>query len=152
MVRSSLLFSTENDHSDLPYTDDVTIGPVSEETSSESFSSSPSQPSSVAESPFQLPRQKSDSERARMRLNQVQTQLNFLLDVATNPPERVLTPVPTLTLSRHLPVWLTDALHGLGKGNTNGYNDFAMEQLRHNPVIPLQAAATHSSAIRRVGG
>ena len=102
LVRSALFFSSENDHSDLPYPDDITTGPVPEEASTESISLSPSPASSVAEIPAaQLPRQKLYSERAIVRLNQVQTQLNFLLHGASNPQEteRVLNHVRTSNYS-----------------------------------------------------
>jgi len=75
-------FSSKNVHSDLPYTDDITPGPVPEESPSNPISSRSSSPiPSSAEMPavFQPVHQKIYSERANCRLNQTRTQIKNLV-------------------------------------------------------------------------
>jgi len=93
--QSNTTASSENVLSDLPHPDDLNLGPVPEEISSESFLSSESYI-------FQLLQHKNYSERANEQLQQIRTPVHSLLNRTFNPTTLIITHRcrPTMELLR----------------------------------------------------
>ena len=165
-------FFSVSEFSTLPYPPDVTLGPVSEIQSSQ-------QNADMSLILQLLQQQKEASEKTNYEIRQtnsqmaaLQTQVNSL--IPTSSPSAPVLPVPvtttaptvqsvqftppTFTSTTTVPNTVTSAAAsltaalqgGLGHLNNYGYTGLNMDQLRANPVIASQAAATLAAATHDV--